>query len=50
MSTFELDTVIVVEANSDEEAETIVLETLQEQEKIKEVEVLHAMDTQTYGK
>lgn len=50
MNTFEVDVVATVEAEDDEAAEGLILETLKEQERVKEVEVLHIMDTQTYGK
>lgn len=53
MTTFEVDAVIIVEADDDGTAEGIVLEALAEctnSERIKAVEVAYIADTNTYGK
>lgn len=50
MSTFEVDTVILVEADSDQAAEDLVVDTLTENTNIKAVEVAYIADTNTYGK
>lgn len=50
MSTFEVDAVVTVEARDEDEAANFVVENLQEQGAIKEIEVVHVMDTDTYGK